>query len=105
MTPEARTVLTNVRDLFQSNPATWMQGRLAQNRYGVPVSPNAGSATCFCLGGAIAKYSPQKLQAELEAIAAVKLITGAQSIANWNDAPGRTVADVVKILNITLETA
>jgi hypothetical protein len=73
----------------------WTQGVYARLANGTPASLTESDATCWCTSGAIyASLMPQTFAFEARRvfIDANDLAVG---IAEWNDAPGRTQAEVL----------
>lgn len=70
----------------------WTQGAFARDRDGRPVSTGAENAACFCAAGAIIRASTSISQ-EIRAIEEV--FKPCRRLTVWNDAPGRTQAEVV----------
>lgn len=109
MTPEVRTVLTTVRDMYVANPASWTQDAFARGTHGIALDWLHPDATCWCLSGAINRsamstedetFGPARKTRD-----AVRLLLNGGGIIAWNDTPGRTVGDVIALLNKTLEAA
>lgn len=84
-------VLRAAADLIEPVGA-WTTGQYARNSEGRHVSPRSPRATCWCAYGAIAKIegrvAPSFERAE-------PLVAELGSVIHWNDAPGRTQAEVV----------
>lgn len=77
----------------------WTQGASARDHRGQPTSPLGPFATSFCLIGAIKRVQCGEREAE-EARAMIRERIGdGELIANWNDAPGRTQAEVLEVLD------
>lgn len=86
---------------------SWAQGTEARNTHGAAVDPwDADAASWSLLGALVAVYAEfEKSDSEGDALGAlaracVRLsdtIDG-DSLADWNDAPGRTQADVLAAL-------
>lgn len=75
----------------------WTQGQFARDDRGAPVGPASPRATCFCGLGAILAVRAKTL-ADLDAQAAAHEAlrrTAGRDFALFNDAPGRTVDDVL----------
>lgn len=87
----------------------WTQGTDA--RIGVfPVAANTEDATCYCLRGALKRATGQWVVCRTGAFRFVAMaigIFGGDPIAleqavRWNDAKGRTQADVIKAVDLAL---
>ena len=83
----------------------WTQGSYAKTVNGTNVSPLDPDATCWCVIGAIRHLYPPRSTAEIYNDDVCKniwprftnVITN-MSLAQWNDAPGRTKAEVISLL-------
>ena len=71
----------------------WTQRELARTADGSPDAPDNPLATCWCAIGAI-----ESLTNETYALRALYLM-GVDDIAKWNDAPGRTQAEVLALFD------
>jgi hypothetical protein len=100
MTPQetARAIL----ELYDGKPERWTQRWLARNAAAVSVSPTSRHAVCWCIAGAAEvvlktgeSYDRESYVRFREAAAA---LTENKHDAWWNDAPERTFADVVALL-------
>lgn len=105
----AHSVLVSARALI-STPAAWTHGHfLATNAAGEPVREHAADAAKWTLSGALWKVAPDKPGASEKEmnparIGAWKLLAqvigcGYREIDVWNDADGRTHAEVLKVLD------
>jgi hypothetical protein len=83
-------ILSAAADLLEPEGA-WAQGDLARNAEGDCVSTISDSAVCWCTVGAIYRVSDYYCD---EALGTLEHILSG-GIANWNDAPERTQAEVV----------
>jgi hypothetical protein len=97
-TAEAVRILRGVAELF-SAPGTWTPGAWAKDAQGMHLGrPLDDRAVSWCLFGAVRKVrGPGMSPAEDLAIGAVHEALGlrdGETIAAWEDAPGRTVDDV-----------
>lgn len=91
---ECRTV-----EELLSDPARWTQGAFARHADGIPDSPSAVFATCWCIAGAIAKvYSRGKMDGGSYHEMRLKMleVTDTEGLAEFNDAPERTHAEVLE---------
>lgn len=87
--------------------AGWCQGDYATDNTGRWAKANDPEASCFCMIGALASclylanddeiYDADEDTKDvfLEANKALLKVTGVEYLANWNDAEGRTQAEVV----------
>lgn len=80
--------------------AGWCQGTYARNWVGKKVDPHNKSACSFCLLGALEKIYDGTSIAMREAKQALYLhaIPHNIGLVEWNDAPGRTQAEVIAAL-------
>ena len=102
MAPTAASIiLTDARDLVARG---WCQTDDARDARGATVPPGSPDACCWSLLGAIVASSggPERLRSDRRTLAdvakaslAVGLATGEESLRDWNDAPGRTSAEVI----------
>jgi hypothetical protein len=95
---EAARILRGVAELF-ATPGTWTQGAWARDSKGERLSRALDdSATCWCLLGAVKRVrgpgmSPAEDQAQAALRRTLRMSKG-ETLAGWNDAPGRSVDDV-----------
>jgi hypothetical protein len=101
MSPRTRFLLTAARQLI-ADPEHWTQGSNAKRLDGGHVSALDPEAKCFCINGALVRAGdgsaspwpwPWPSYAEL-----CELVPGGDLIA-FNDAPGRTHAEVLAFLD------
>ena len=97
--------LKAVRELL-SAPARWTRGVYARNEQGLAVDPHDPEAVCWCLYGAmiyIVGDSNKRFAVHLDAAEdAINVLSGfisAISVADWQDAPDRTHAEVLDALD------
>lgn len=93
-------VLEAAADLLEK-PGAWTTGVFARDAAGHQVGLRDDRATCFCLAGAIEKAAQNGTFAFREAfdiMDAMARRAGFRHVAAWNDAPGRTQAEVVATL-------
>ena len=101
----AKAVLASMRELLASEDA-WCQGDIAQNASGEPCLPGDPDACRWCLMGAIDRAG---LTIENPPINLVLTFLGLEwlprhnhhnhGVIGWNDAPGRTHAEVLALIN------
>lgn len=100
---EVADVLERAADLI-ARPGAWAQEiTYAQDAEGRSILPYSDDAKCFCLIGAIAhewRIAAGLVESKLRALPTVNaILCGDEGApANWNDAPGRTQAEVVAAL-------
>lgn len=86
-------VLSAAADLIEPEGA-WTQGQAARDRHGNGVDYRSPDAVCFCaLGACVRSVSPGYDDFAVRCF--LRSMTPDGTIANWNDAPGRTQAEVV----------
>ncbi len=80
-----------------ADPASWCQGSLARDQDGNSLGSGDPDACQWCMIGAIEKslFITSKAFSRLERVVKSK---GFEIIADWNDAPGRTHAEVIAAL-------
>ena len=88
------TTLTKLRAARALIERGWTQEYFAKDKDGLWILPNSTDAVCWCITGA---FLAADYDAELWNHAAE--IAGAKSLSDWNDAPGRTQADVLAIFD------
>lgn len=104
MTAEVRELLIVARALVDRG---WTQRVEALNGKGKPVWARNPQSVCWCLAGALDRaayllHQPDVLVDEIGHILAQKLGFDFEDLAevvNWNDAPERTQAEVVALLD------
>lgn len=95
-------ILVRTRALI-AKPANWTQGTAARDRLGFPVSPRNSEAVCWCLSGALCKVC-LAVKVDITQVlcvthAAIQLHSEHIGIHAFNDAMGRTHADVLQLLD------
>lgn len=91
MTP--RDVLVKARELL-AEPGRWTQETAARDAAGLPVGATSDAAVCWCLIGAL-----DAVRDGTTALAQLRRTLGCSSVSAWNDAPERTHADVLALLD------
>ena len=95
--PDAvRRVLLDAADLIEPE-GCWTQGNMAVDADGHLCMPRGRDAVCWCALGAIARSSPSH-GVSMDAVGLLRLHLKGSRISEWNDAPGRTQAEVVSAL-------
>lgn len=112
MTDVARTaddvavkrIAREISEELESHPERWFQGALVKFATGAMASTGYGidrdDAICWCLEGHIYKHvdATVRVQAVFSFLEqAYGLIGTYNSLNGWNDAPGRTVEDVIEL--------
>lgn len=99
--------LTNMRKLL-AHPHNWAQGASAYTGAGDTVAPWDDLARCWCLTGAFHYLLHGESDADTRACE-IRLTLGdiigcvpGMDIAGWNDAEGRTHADVLVLLDLAI---
>lgn len=95
-------ILSAAADLIEQ-PGKWTQGEYAKDGRGRGCYGFDEQAQCFCLLGAIQKVTGEEDTYELRKH--VRRVVGNRAINNWNDASGRTQAEVVAALRQAAEKA
>lgn len=98
-------VLDRAADLIEPVGA-WTQHVFARNAAGKPTGLSAfsGPPVCYCALGATSYAAGDNSAADSAADALLRDIVGGD-IDEWNDAPGRTQAEVVAALRSAAEAA
>ena len=94
--------IPNAQRAFIENPDEWTRGAWARRQGGKPTSPWSDDAEQWCAVGRVASFIPMnvidrhgedfvldKIQDELNHYEG--------SVSDWNDAPGRTVGDIIEM--------
>ena len=102
MTPSTLALARRVRALLEA-PERWTQGAIACDGDGEMVSAHARTAVCWCMIGAINRCAARArasvdVNLELRRLLE-KARGGTEPLDFWNDAPGRTHADVLALLD------
>jgi hypothetical protein len=96
-------ILTKAKRVIQ-DPKKWTKGAMAKSNHGYGVTPDHPAAETFCslgalvVGGGRAEFSDPGYKYLAQAI------NGA-NVANYNDAPIRTHADVMNMFSVAIEAA
>jgi hypothetical protein len=98
-----REVLVAMRELL-AKPEAWTQGAYARDASGRYVSLVSQEASCWCIGGALLKCSRMGGNYD-EVLFKLGGIFAGDSISAWNDAPERTHADVLALLDRAIAEA
>lgn len=96
---EAVAALRKARDLLAHSG--WVQGMMASDGFW-EVSCEAPQALCFCASGAVFRVAPREVA--YAALTLLELGAGTGSIVPWNDALGRTKAEVIQAFDKALRT-
>jgi hypothetical protein len=89
-----REILTTARSLIAKQ---WIKRLLATNAGGVAVRPDSDSACAWCTIGAVCASSREVLDRDeaYRSLRGVLSLPHRMGLAEWNDAPERTQADVL----------
>jgi hypothetical protein len=101
MTPEQ--ALSAAADLIESRG--WTTRYYARNESGQSVCYRDDRAACYCAMGAIGAVANRDYDLDEAACNRLRRSLGIDSIAEWNDAPGRTAEEVVTALRKAAEGA
>ena len=95
---ETRAVLLAAADLIEPEGA-WCKIYSARDAKGKSVRASSSKACSWCILGSITRAQAASHSSQWgKTIAAVTVVLGNRSIAEWNDAPERTQAEVVAAL-------
>jgi hypothetical protein len=90
----AEKLLTKVADHFEAHPETWTQGEYARDAEGSPLGDvKDPAAVCWCMEGAIHWLAPSGEIADEAFWLCMRSVPS--TVFEFNDAPGRTVAEVI----------
>jgi hypothetical protein len=93
MTPQE--LLAAVADHFEAHPEAWTQGAFARDAAGDDlIRPVDRDAVCWCVSGALYKFAMGSEETRRAAWGRLHTAVGTM-VTVFNDAPDRTVADVV----------
>ena len=89
-----------------ADPAHWTQRAIARNRTGDEVDSGSHAAVAWCLTGALHRSCFRQHGSHRNKVLAYwsgrlriyEHLGGLTALAQWNDAPERTHADVVRVL-------
>jgi hypothetical protein len=88
-------ILTKAADLIEPEGA-WTQASFARVASGEKTVPEDPAAVCWCLSGALSRVSSEAVFKDRSAaFDALYLALDDDGVFGWNDAPGRTQAEVV----------
>jgi hypothetical protein len=96
-------ILSAAADLIEPEGA-WTKGQFSRDKEGFYSATSGRKAVCWCALGAIKRTAPDT-EAAMAARDCLKSITSSVSVADWNDAPERTQAEVVAKLREAAERA
>lgn len=96
----ALKILQGVRELL-SDEKRWTRGSYARDRLGRTTHSTSESAVCWCLIGALGKITNHERGARSaeRALERVARRRGREFPAEWQDADGRTHAEVLALLD------
>lgn len=97
---DAVAVLREARKLLDRG---WCQGALALDDKGSKIYEKSPAACRWCLLGAIGAASNWRHAPSKKAISMLRVSTEWEQPANWNDAPGRTQAEVLAAVDRAVE--
>ncbi len=104
MTPSTLALARRVRALLEA-PERWTQGHMAETAKGSACRSESRHAARWCLLGAVTRSWAEldsDWQDEDELSIALRAYTGPDGLIHWNDAPGRTHADVLALLDTVI---
>ena len=107
MTP--KEILIAARAKIEA-PERWTKGAYARHASGRPAGPEIGNADCWCIVGAVTAVMGIKAGCLDAAICrmlsdAAGIEAYAEDITEWNDAPGRTHAEVLATFDRAIAAA
>ena len=97
-------VLNRAADLLEK-PGAWTQGAFALTADGKELvyGNNLSKAVCYCVNGALFKVGTERQALDAQEILRDRL--DVKGTPYWNDAPGRTQAEVVQALRAAASQA
>lgn len=102
------SVVENLRKVRAKLEQGWTQGWFARDVNGDITWPRAENATCWCVYGACSVVTDAFAHENnvRDAIERALLgMTGSRLVDCWNDAPGRTQAEVLALVDRAIELA
>ncbi len=100
----ALSVLQAARERI-ATPERWTQGKYARGVAGSETGWASPTATCWCSLGALRASSPSNFDDALQADDFLAEAIGNAEIADWNDDPARTHAEVLAAFTLAIELA
>lgn len=97
MTIPAAAFLNRVADRLERG---WTQGAYARDADGHPIDFTDDGAVCWCLEGAFYVEDTGDHHARLTALYALCDATHVDNLPEFNDTPGRTQAEVVRVVRM-----
>ena len=108
MAKETKAILVRARELL-SDPKSWTQDVMARSVRGTPVVTHSKRARSFCVEGAIERAglkTTRKVRERARRIVYEKIASSTfVNITLWNDAPQRTHAEVLALLDKAIAAA
>lgn len=89
-------IAAEIAQELREHPERWTQGVFARDEKGIPCFPNDSKAECWCILGFIHKSKP-KTPDFWPQLCNLCGIENTGHLSKWNDAPGRTVDDVIAL--------
>lgn len=88
-----------IAQFYRENPESWCQFKLARNSLGIAEPPLSERACKWCMVGASIKFDPNPYNGSAREILYDKIEAVTKiGAGTWNDAPGRTVNDVIDLM-------
>lgn len=78
------------------HPERWTQDCYARNQKGESCATDSPRAVCWCILGELSLRAPESYGL-WESFARTSGFKDSNELAEWNDAPGRTVAEVIAL--------
>jgi len=93
LSPAGKSIVAEVINLLETKG--WCQEYYALDKFGSPVHEKTPEACHFCGLGALNRVTPLQLDGELWNIREIFGAVHGVTIIKYNDAPGRTKAEVI----------
>ena len=100
MTPSL--ALAAIARKLRMDPEIWVQGRMARNRAGMDVGATAIDACAWCAVGLVLREREPR---PIELCSYLERAINSEFVGEWNDADGRTVAQVADAFERAAEIA
>lgn len=96
-------ILVAARELLSARKR-WTRYYMARNADGAEIDPRSEKAVCWCLFGAVQKFSPLGTWHHCGALDLVHNVVG-RHISGLNDDPNTTHANILRVLDAAIEKA
>lgn len=92
----SKEIVADIARELRAHPERWCQGPSAMNAEGHEVGSNEDDAVAWCLEGHVWART-QMFALPVSTFFLLRAALGQEVLFSWNDAPGRTVSDVIQL--------